>query len=996
MSTVDMDALVRPVTVTRPPPSHGWPAIGLVLWLVACLQPAHALDPHRPFSQYAHERWSINEGLPYPGGSEIAQDSEGYIWLGSMSGLSRFDGSRMTNYDGSTTPALNGNFILGLQPDAQGRLWMGTYHGTVVYDRGSFTRVPALQDRSMTLLGRDGDLMLISDYDAVLAVGADLQIKRRYEIPRANGFGRRGEELWFSTGGDSLYCACEGELTRHVLPLLGPGNATQIVLEGERLWVRTTAGLYYNDGSLWQRHADPRLHGRALSMLLDRDGNLWVGMERRLLRLHGGEVVEENDIGEVAPTPRHLFEDREGSLWLASSVSGLHRFWNGVADLTPLYTPEDRAHYVWALAPWEGGLIAGGSFGLAMPRDGVLLPLPETRHLPLVYSLHRDGDSLLLGTDRGVYRYHPDRHIEVPAGLEELATTNIYTFLRDRQERLWIGTSRGLYRLDDNARLQRITGQDNSNRWGVRTLLQMRDGRLFAAGSAGLWQLHDNTVVPVPLPKADLSILALHETAGGELLAGSRADATLYLQQGDDWLVLGRDRGVPANEIYAITPDNRGNLLVSGLRGAYLFAESELARLALDPSARLESRGLLTLNRRYQPGQEVVCCVGGGDGRVHHDGERFHLAATPGIFSIRMPSNVPSPSRPRIERMSTTLRADIFGRDLDHALELDAGERDLQLEFSAVNLSPLHTPRLKYRLQGYDRTWRSLPVQAQPIAQYTNLPPGDYRFDVMDEAWPASGKASLEFQVAPHLHETAAFKLALAAAILLAVMLLARAGSLRHHRRQHELEQEVARRTDELRNAYERLDSLSRTDALTGLHNRRHAAEAIPARLQRLRQETGTESGLASDVSGVLFVLLDIDHFKSINDRYGHRVGDAALREVAERLSRQTRLGDCLVRWGGEEFLLVCFNVAEGDQEAMAERLCASMRDEPIRVDGKPLHVTASVGVTLVPATSEALAADWEQMVHTADSALYEAKRAGRDGWRELPFGARPSQCLRA
>ena len=962
--------------------------MGLALWLAVGLQPAHALDPQRPFSQYAHERWSINDGLPYPGASELAQDSEGYLWIGSMSGLSRFDGSRITNYDSSNTPVLEGNLIRGLRADADGRLWIGTDRGAAIYDNGTFTPVPTLQGRPMTILGPDGDLMLVSDYGAVFAVDADFQIRQRYGIPRVNGFGRRGDELWFSTAEDALYCVCGGEITRHVLHGLDQGNATDFVLDRERLWVQTTAGLYYNDGRLWQRHADPRLHGHVLALILDRDGNLWIGMERRLLRLRNGEIVEENDTGDTAPTPRRLFEDRDGSLWLASSVSGLHRYWNGVADITPLDTPEDRAHYLWALAPWKGGLIAGGTFGLAMPREGVLLPLPETRHLPLVYSLHRDNDTLLIGTTHGVYRYHPDGSLDVPTGLEALADTAANTFLRDRQGRLWIGTARGLYRLDNNANLQRITGQDNSSRWSVRALLQMRDGRLFAADRTGLWQLQDTSVVRVPLPSANLSILALYETDSGELLVGSRADATLYLQQGDDWLVLGRDRGVPANEIYTITPDNRGNLLVSGMRGAYLFAEKQLAELARDPSARLKTQGLLTLNRRYLPGQEVVCCMGGGDGRAYHDGERFHLAASAGIFSLRLPLPAKSPSHPRIDRLSTALRSNISDRDPDaHALQLSAEERDLQFEFSTVSLSPLHTPRLKYRLDGYDRDWRVLPMQAQPIAQYTNLPPGDYRFEVFDDADTASGSATLAFHIAPHLREMAWFRLLLALAAMLVLMALARSSNLRHRRRQHDLEQQVARRTDELRSAYERMDSLSRTDTLTGLRNRRHATEEIPARLKRLRHDARTDNIASSDdSSGVLFILLDIDHFKSINDRHGHHGGDAALQEVAKRLSGQTRPDDCLVRWGGEEFLLVCFNIMQGQQATMAERLCSSVNGTPILIDGKPLHVTASGGLTLVPATREALAVDWEQMVHTADKALYEAKHAGRNCWRELPF----------
>lgn len=136
---------------------------------------------------------------------------------------------------------------------------------------------------------------------------------------------------------------------------------------------------------------------------------------------------------------------------------------------------------------------------------------------------------------------------------------------------------------------------------------------------------------------------------------------------------------------------------------------------------------------------------------------------------------------------------------------------------------------------------------------------------------------------------------------------------------------------------------------------------------------------------GVLFALLDIDRFKAINDEYGHQVGDQVLQEVARRLAKQTRHDDCLVRWGGEEFLLVHFGIAPGQQAIMAERVCAAVRDAPVDIDESPLQVTVSVGIVLMPGSPEALALDWEQVVNLADAALYEAKRSGRNRWHEAP-----------
>lgn len=287
-------------------------------------------------------------------------------------------------------------------------------------------------------------------------------------------------------------------------------------------------------------------------------------------------------------------------------------------------------------------------------------------------------------------------------------------------------------------------------------------------------------------------------------------------------------------------------------------------------------------------------------------------------------------------------------------------------------------PRLRYRLHGYDRHWRNLAPQSESRVQYTNLPPGDYRFEVVDAATPEPHQAAMiDFRIAPWFHETWLFRLLVAAAVVAGLVLLLHYGNRRHLQRRQALEQEVALRTTELRQAYQRLESISRTDALTGLYNRRHAGEEIPARLGRLDIDGTADAGEA-----VLLVLLDVDRFKSINDTWGHHEGDQVLAEVARRLAAQTRGSDCLARWGGEEFLLACFGLDPAQSEAIGERLCECIRAEPFVLGGVPRRVTISAGLASVSRDGAAtMAADWEQLVRTADQALYMAKHQGRDRW---------------
>jgi diguanylate cyclase (GGDEF)-like protein len=174
----------------------------------------------------------------------------------------------------------------------------------------------------------------------------------------------------------------------------------------------------------------------------------------------------------------------------------------------------------------------------------------------------------------------------------------------------------------------------------------------------------------------------------------------------------------------------------------------------------------------------------------------------------------------------------------------------------------------------------------------------------------------------------------------------------------------VKRLQDELRQRNEELDRMSRTDSLTGLRNRRHVEEYL-ARLVSLARR---------NIEPMAVLIIDIDHFKSVNDRHGHEAGDAVLREVADRMAQNIRLEDMLGRWGGEEFLVVLPNTAAQGAAEVAERLRRAVADLPCQLpDGGTSQVTISLGC------AASLIDDAGTLVRSADAAMYEAKESGRN-----------------
>lgn len=171
----------------------------------------------------------------------------------------------------------------------------------------------------------------------------------------------------------------------------------------------------------------------------------------------------------------------------------------------------------------------------------------------------------------------------------------------------------------------------------------------------------------------------------------------------------------------------------------------------------------------------------------------------------------------------------------------------------------------------------------------------------------------------------------------------------------------------------ENLKRLASTDPLTGLPNRRVFLDALTQEWSRLQRFSNMQSSL---------LMLDIDHFKRINDNYGHAVGDEVLQQFADILRDELRNIDTPGRLGGEEFAILLPGIAANNATTMAERLRKRIESTPVNSINGPIHFTVSIGVTLISTEDSA----YEAALHRADAAMYKAKDAGRNQtqWQDL------------
>lgn len=187
---------------------------------------------------------------------------------------------------------------------------------------------------------------------------------------------------------------------------------------------------------------------------------------------------------------------------------------------------------------------------------------------------------------------------------------------------------------------------------------------------------------------------------------------------------------------------------------------------------------------------------------------------------------------------------------------------------------------------------------------------------------------------------------------------------------------------EELANANRELLDASVTDLLTGVRNRRFFSNSIEADVQQVLRSLVNPLVTDNKNRDLVFYLIDIDHFKSVNDEFGHQIGDRVLVEVARRISSASRLSDGVIRWGGEEFLLLSRYTDRDEADVLARRVLDAVGTKPCRVEGCPadIHVTCSVGWAAFPwIEEEPRQVPHDQVLLLADYALYQAKGAGRN-----------------
>ena len=914
------------------------------------------------------------EGLPQMTVLALAQTTAGYVYAGTQDGLARWDGVRF-----APVPIQSGvrAWVNRLWADADG-LWVGT-DSAGLYWLNDFVLTPVTGPDGQSLgsveaitgaldgvwVGTPKGLFHCqSQHCSMVPDSADLQVAQLLQTPD-------GSTLWVGTNVDGLF--------RFDFDAAGQPQRS--------------------DFRLTQASGLPNSAIRGLA--LDRLGRLWIGTGRGMARWDGQQLTrwrtsEGRPLGGVfaiAPLP-------DGDMLAALWGGGLARFrmddgfrWYGLRDGLPdsylqalLLTGNAEDPIIW---------LGSGSSGVLRLEPGRWRSFDERQGLPqrVVVGVgqmrFRDGQrGLWAGTLGGAVRQHDGRWQRLLP--EPYSDRVVYDAHVDAQGRYWYATSRGVL-LDDGRHWREFDADhDRLPATASESLIEFR-GRIWAGTGHGLAEISPEGVHRMFLERPEYAEMAVRSmalvdtpergslvmigTGGGALLTDGEhidampADCSPYgsvydvepLANGEVWLgtragaVRPRwgskgpecspvpEPGGAPRSVYEIAQDLKGRV--------YLFGYDGVRRLEA-PDATLA--GDETGFRRFDLNDGLPALEFNRDAVVD-DAGRLWAANAGGLVVFDPDSGVRTTDPAPLQ-----LRVETGGQRLANGARIPAQHGEI--DFAPRLLSFRNEHRIRYRTQLLGLDSQPADWSADGDRRYPRIPPGDYRFEVsaLDAAGASHGPLSFNFRVdAPWWQHP----LALTGAALGLVLLGLAGGRVRARAlaaRATELEQLVAIRTEALERA-------SNTDPLTGAWNRRYFHALIG---QWLRDSEAR--------GGLLLLLIDIDHFKQINDQYGHAVGDAVLVEVAARLQRLESGSGQLIRWGGEEFLLILSHDPDRASEVRVRAVLNAVGTKAVTVGELRIVVHCSIGFTRCRPPAEGIEQHIDLVIGRADLALYRAKNAGR------------------
>lgn len=917
--------------------------------------------------------WDTRHGLPHNSINHISQDQQGYLWIATWQGPVRFNGREFEVFNDETKLPDPGALFIAENPYSQTIVATGARGGVSHFH-------PALAGGEWQALPRVFDRV-----DFALFANSNC--------------------TWYATVTTGVVRECNGERTQFTVQEGLPSNSILSLAKDDagRVWAATDRGPAYFKESSQSFHTVADLpSGYNFGIVNDATSKvLWISIDTHIYRLNPDNLTFTQWPVEYPSTITELYQAPDEQIWIGTHEHGLTRLDSKKAVMTSVANGLPNNHILSIFVDRENTLWVGTHRGLTQFREAPFHSHRKEDGLGYDYVralLQLQDGSILVGGLGGIKRIENET-IQTFVSSSSVVNESILTFAQDPNGLLYIGTfTNGLYILHDGEQVAHYNEANGFPGNDIRSVLLADDGYLYAATSRGVLRAKRREDGELASPEyigtqhglPDEIIYAIQQSFAGDIWVGSmrglsvitdqgvqqvdlsdttnaefifdfhESDQHLYVasdrglilfnKQTELWQVFDDDNGLPFVKFFDVTRDQQGNLWLASGRGLYFIEAEDFERAIYDdnPATPLD----YTFYQSYQGLASAQINTGGPPMLVDSAGELW-FATSQGVGHY-LPKNVNSlannPPLPVIEK--------VFVDGARITPEVYLGADTGRIEFSFAGLGFHHPESIHYRVQlaGYDNEW-VVPREGQLSVSYTELPPGAYIFQVQ-AAYPNgrwSDAATFAFHKLPTLWQRpVTWLLAVLLGVLL-VLAIIRLRSYRLKRSQERLKALVREQTKSL-------EQLANQDSLTLLANRRAFDEFLR---QKVALTNGDELGL---------ILLDLDYFKEINDRYLHTTGDKVLKRVAQIITATARESDMVARWGGEEFAILLSKTDLTQLTTICERMRQALETADLHDLVSNLAVTGSFGAALHEPNETAAS-----LLRRADKAMYQAKVKGRN-----------------
>lgn len=712
----------------------------ILLWLMYFLATRPLSAQHYNFINYSTE-----SGLAQSQIRAIAQDKNGYLWLGTLGGLSKYDGKKFVNY--SIQNGLIDNQIYALLVDRSIGLWIGTMGGLNYFNGEKINSFPFKDDMTenfVTSIGQDkrGNLWLATDGSGVCRFNHNKFEYFNEENGLTNNYVRatcvdNKGMVWFGT--KNGICFYDGtRFNRIDSNIVQPNNVSHIFMDAHnKLWFCTFGeGVYCYDGKTFKNYNENNglINDWIRSSVEDSDGNIWFASKFGLSKFDGHAFTRFTEAdGLPLDNTNIVFEDKEKNIWIGSDGKGLCKFLgetftylttnNKLSSNIVLSVIEDKDQNLW-FSTFGKGITKrekDGNTILYSTDDGL-------NNNTIWASLKDKNNNLWFCTSDGVSRFDGKKFKNY--GVDDgLNAKIVYSVYQDDDGRLWFGTANGVSVFDGQHFKSYTNGIDNIGK-DVRSIVADKRKRLWFATKNGLYKLENNqfaryTTIDGLCNNILISLVIDNEN---HLWIGSRAGINYY--DGKIFSKILINDIFNSNDVCFLVLDKKGSLWIGTNSGIFV----------LDAFGYLKTKKIKFRHYTIFDGLPGMECVQNSTFKDHVG--NIWMGTTEGV--IKYDPNIKNFHAGNFEPITHISGVRLFLKDTNWAsvtkdidsitllpknLKVNYQTKHFTFDYIGIKLSNPTSVRYKYMLEGFDDSW-SAPTDAN-FATYSNLPSGKYTFKVI-------------------------------------------------------------------------------------------------------------------------------------------------------------------------------------------------------------------------------------------------------------------------